>query len=388
MHICYVLGAFPTTSETFISDEIVSLTKVGHKVTIARISRGTAANHANVTWIKENLKIVDIELPTGTTESLSLLLDICLKRRTIRPLNALLTHHPRWSITAMLPTFLGLLNDRFDHIHAHFADKQALLAHALAELMDVPFSFTMHGYDIRELPIGIDNLLLVTKAAKCVFTVSDANITSLKSHGINTDKFEVIPCGIDTSKFSMSSNPYDGGQLIISCVARLHPIKNHMTLLKALSMGDLNVDFKLKLIGDGEMKDDLVDFVNNNSNLKQRVSFLGALASEQVLKELQCSHVHVLPSFNEGMPVANTEAMATGLVCIASNVGGLPEAIQHGKNGFLFDPQHPDQLKNTIEDIYFGKIDARRISMNARAQTLAKFDQIKLIQLKLDKMLS
>ncbi len=48
MHICYVLGTFPTTSETFVSDEIISCVKAGHKVTIARIYQGNAVNHANV----------------------------------------------------------------------------------------------------------------------------------------------------------------------------------------------------------------------------------------------------------------------------------------------------------------------------------------------------
>ena len=82
------------------------------------------------------------------------------------------------------------------------------------------------------------------------------------------------------------------------------------------------------------------------------------------------------------MPVANTEAMASGLICIASKVGGLPEIIQPGVNGFLFDPKHPEQLKKILEDIFFGKFNIDKISTNARIETIAKFDQIKLSALK------
>lgn len=253
MHICYVLGTFPTTSETFVSDEIISCVKAGHKVTITRIYQGNAVNHANVEWIKSNVKIIDIKPPINATDSLKFLISACVIQKSVNPLLLLLTHHPRWAMTAMLPTFKQLCHEKIDHIHAHFADKQVLFAHALSALMNVPFSFTMHGYDIRDLPIGKDNLFRVIKAAKCPFTVSAANISALKLIGANTSKFNIIPCGIDTSKFATPSKPYTEGELVIACVARLHPIKNHKTLLQALSMLDKSIKFHLKIIGDGEL---------------------------------------------------------------------------------------------------------------------------------------
>jgi glycosyltransferase involved in cell wall biosynthesis len=382
MHICYVLGTFPTTSETFVSDEIISCVKAGHKVTIARIYQGNAVNHANVEWIKSNVKIIDIKPPINATDSLKFLISACVIQKSVIPLLSLLTHHPRWAMTAMLPTFKQLCHEKIDHIHAHFADKQVLFAHALSALMNVPFSFTMHGYDIRDLPIGKDNLFRVIKAAKCAFTVSAANISALKLIGANTSKFNIIPCGIDTSKFATPSKPYTEGELVIACVARLHPIKNHKTLLQALSMLDKSIKFHLKIIGDGELDEELKSFVKEDLNICHKVSFMGSLSSEQVLDELLISHVHILPSFNEGMPVANTEAMASGLICIASKVGGLPEIIQPGVNGFLFDPKHPEQLKKILEDIFFGKFNIDKICTNARTETIAKFDQIKLSALK------
>jgi colanic acid/amylovoran biosynthesis glycosyltransferase len=386
MHICYVLGTFPTTSETFVSDEIISCVKAGHKVTIARIYQGNAVNHANVEWIKSNVKIIDIKPPANATDSLKFLISACVIQKSVNPILSLLTHHPRWAMTAMLPTFKQLGHENFDHIHAHFADKQVLFANALSVLLKVPFSFTMHGYDIRDLPIGKDNLLRVINAAKCAFTVSAANISALKLIGANTSKFDIIPCGIDTSKFATPSKPYTEGQLVIACVARLHPIKNHKTLLQALSMLDNNINFHLKIIGDGELNEELKSFVKEDLNLRHKVSFLGSLSSEQVLDELLLSHVHVLPSFNEGMPVANTEAMASGLICITSQVGGLPEVIQTGRNGFLFNPNKPEELATIIEAIYLKKVATENISNSARSDALTMFDQQALMTRKIYKL--
>ncbi|MEJ5898219.1 glycosyltransferase family 4 protein [Aquabacterium sp. G14] len=386
MHICYVLGTFPTTSETFVSDEIATCIKAGHKVTIVRIYQGNTANHANVEWVQNNVDIIDIKEPQNTITTLKTLAGACIESTSLRPLLTALTHHPRWAMTAMLPTFRQLQRKKFDHIHAHFADKQVLFAHALSRLMRVPFSFTMHGYDIRDLPIGKHNLSNALDAAKCAFTVSKANIAALKKTGVKTDKFSTIPCGIDPSNFSVCANPYTGGRINITCIARLHPIKNHKTLLQALAMISDDVDFQLKLIGDGELRDELTSLVSENTSLNQKVIFLGSLNNEQVMAELRNAHMHILPSLNEGMPVANTEAMATGLVCIASNVGGLPEAIRHKQNGFLFNPKDPAQLRDIISDIYFKRVNTENIAETARSDALNNFDRDRLVMHKLSIM--
>lgn len=389
MHICYVLGTFPTTSETFVSDEIFSLITAGHEVTIARIYKGSDAGHANVQWIKNNVRIIDIAPPSNTSETLKLLISACIAKRTITPIQALLRHKPRWAMTAMLATFKQLDLENIDHVHAHFADKQVLFAHALSALMKVPFSFTMHGYDIRDLPIGKENLFQIIDAAKCAFTTSAASLNALKKIGANIDTFDVIPCGINTSNFTARSKKYTGGALQIACVARLHPIKNHQALLQALSKVHIEADYQLKLIGDGELMSELKKTVNNTPRLMGKVSFLGSLSNEQVRTELLQCHAHVLPSKDEGgMPVANTEAMATGLLCIGANVGGIPEAIRHGENGLLFNPDKPEQLTNIIENICRQRIDTETISNTARSDALTRLDQNLLLTRKIKKMLA
>ena len=388
MNICYFLGSFPTTSETFIANEIVSAVKAGHKITIARLQKGDSVDHSAVKWIERNIEIVEVEFSDNAIGSMFSLLKFAIKDKSTRAVKEFFKYQPRWLATASLPTLNKLAHHEFDHIHVHFADKQLLLAQAFSKLLNVPYSFTMHGYDIRDLPIGKENLSLAIKSSKCFFTVSKSNASDLAAAGIETKKLKTIPCGIDLSNFSNHSAPYENGVLNIICVARLHPIKNHTIILKALSLLNESVEFSFNIIGDGEEHETLSQLVNDIPRLRTRVHFLGSVTNEEVQAHLLNAHVHILSSLSEGMPVANMEAMAAGLVCVASAVGGLPEIIRSGDNGFLFNPRDAHELAKIIEDIYFKNIDIQRFTTAARENAFEYFDERKLVREKVSLMSS
>jgi glycosyltransferase involved in cell wall biosynthesis len=73
------------------------------------------------------------------------------------------------------------------------------------------------------------------------------------------------------------------------------------------------------------------------------------------LKYLEDCDIFVYPSHREGMPMAVLEAMASGLPIVASNVGGLPDLIQDGKNGFLVESNNPEQLASAIHKLIGGR---------------------------------
>jgi L-malate glycosyltransferase len=77
------------------------------------------------------------------------------------------------------------------------------------------------------------------------------------------------------------------------------------------------------------------------------VSFLGWV--ENPSNTLIHSDVFILPSNTEGMPLSIIEAMALGLPCIATNVGGIPELIIEGETGFLIKPDHADELADKLQ---------------------------------------
>ncbi|WP_298941163.1 glycosyltransferase family 4 protein [uncultured Psychromonas sp.] len=84
-------------------------------------------------------------------------------------------------------------------------------------------------------------------------------------------------------------------------------------------------------------------------NLKDKVIFAGNRSD--IPEILKASDLFILPSRSEGTPAALIEAMASGLPCIATNAGGMPEVIENGDNGYLFEKGNVDELANKINSI-------------------------------------
>jgi glycosyltransferase involved in cell wall biosynthesis len=111
-----------------------------------------------------------------------------------------------------------------------------------------------------------------------------------------------------------------------------------------LKLSDL--DIELWVAGDG---DDLLALKQqaDSFNLKN-IRFFGWVFNDQKMELLKKADIFVLPSYFEGLPNALLEAMASGIPVIASNVGGIPDLIQNGKNGFLAEPRNPSVLSEKI----------------------------------------
>src|SRR5690606_399593 len=91
-----------------------------------------------------------------------------------------------------------------------------------------------------------------------------------------------------------------------------------------------------------------IQFEQLTGDIKHRIHFLGGVQPDKVAEWMQISDILLLPSYKEGLPSALLEAMATGVVPIASNVGGIPSVIHHGVNGFLLQPGDTDALEAAL----------------------------------------
>jgi N-acetyl-alpha-D-glucosaminyl L-malate synthase BshA len=165
----------------------------------------------------------------------------------------------------------------------------------------------------------------------------------------------VIPNGIDILKFKNLSKrnirrimniPID--EKIIIFVGRLKAVKGIEYLIKAMEIiQQKNGKAKLMIVGDGAEKEKLETLVDK-LNLNKNVMFIGKISNEDIPKYLIMSDIFVLPSLREGFPNVILEAMASGLPIIASNVGGIPEIIKNGENGFLVEPKNPEMIAEKI----------------------------------------
>jgi sugar transferase (PEP-CTERM/EpsH1 system associated) len=165
-----------------------------------------------------------------------------------------------------------------------------------------------------------------------------------RNTGFAARKITVIHNGVDSRRFfpdpvRRASVRRELGlsqdEFCIGCVGSLFPIKDHKTLLQAIALaaGEMQ-NWRLLLAGEGPELPDLRAFVESHPEWSNQVSFLGT--SDRVADLLNAMDVYVLPSISEGISNSLLEAMASGLVVVATAAGGNPEVVVDGQSGLLF----------------------------------------------------
>ena len=130
-------------------------------------------------------------------------------------------------------------------------------------------------------------------------------------------------------------------------IGRLEKVKNVETLVKAFSKIQ-NKKIQLTIVGDGREMDNLQNLVNE-LKITEAVLFEGF--QNNIGKYLSAADLYVLPSYSEGFGIAAVEAMFLKVPVLATQVGGVPEFINHGENGWLFDPLNMEELTSKMEMI-------------------------------------
>jgi glycosyltransferase involved in cell wall biosynthesis len=168
------------------------------------------------------------------------------------------------------------------------------------------------------------------------------------SNGIDLVKFAPAPRDSEILRFF--ALPED--RPLILHVNRLSPEKRVDVLLDA--MAKMKNDAHLALVSSGPAEAMLRAQVER-LNLNDRVSFLGFVRDEDLLKLRHVSDLFVIPSEADLQSLATMEAMACGLPVIAANSYALPELVHHNENGFLFTPGDSDVLAAQIDQLIFDK---------------------------------
>lgn len=163
----------------------------------------------------------------------------------------------------------------------------------------------------------------------------------LKSANFTKSKIICLrnPLPIDT-KYEI--NDYD--EKYILYFGRLSKEKGIKTLIETMK----DIDYKLIILGTGPIEKELHDFVNENNITN--VEFKGFVQGEELTSYIRKSRCVVLPSeWYENGPYSAMEAMALGKPLIVSNYGGLPELVEDGVNGYIFN--NKNELKEKIKQI-------------------------------------
>lgn len=133
---------------------------------------------------------------------------------------------------------------------------------------------------------------------------------------------------------------------IMGTIGRLTTLKNHASLIEALPA--IRRQFKsihLAILGEGNLKSKLRDLAAD-FGVSDSVSFLDPTGHIEIF--MGALDLFILPSHREGLPLVVLEAMAAGIPTVASSVGGIPEIISDGNNGYLIHPHNLDEITEKV----------------------------------------
>jgi len=173
-----------------------------------------------------------------------------------------------------------------------------------------------------------------------------------------------LPNFIDIKKFEAIKNENDKREEhSIVYFGRLSSEKGLWTLFTAIKKTQGEV--KLKVIGDGPIRDALEEEVKKESI--NNIVFLGYMKGEQLYKEIMKSKVVVMPSeWYENNPMSVLEAFALGKPVIGSRIGGIPELVRDNETGLTFEPGNAEDLSEKIKTILANESSLVEMGENAR----------------------
>lgn len=137
-------------------------------------------------------------------------------------------------------------------------------------------------------------------------------------------------------------------------VGRLEEVKGVDYLLKALAiLQSRGFKCRLRIVGSGTQMDRYRELAHR-LGIAHSVEWIGFVPFDALLQHYRQADLFVLPSLSEGMPLVILEAMANSLPVVATQVGGIPELVQHGRNGVLVPPANAmalaDAIRSVLED--------------------------------------
>lgn len=282
-----------------------------------------------------------------------------------------------------------------DVIHAHCAYPDAVGVALVARAMGIPYVVTAHGSDLNVYARHAwlrPQIRWGLARANAVIAVSTALEQAARRLVAADDRPLVrIPCsGYDPGVFHPGSQAEARDSLgvpqqarIVLFVGNLVPVKGVPTLLQAWqalrNRGVLGADDQLVLVGDGASRQAL-ELSARQPGPGSSIRFLGQLPQDRIAGWMRAASVLCLPSLNEGMPNVIVEALASGLPVVASRVGGIPELLSDGHNGYLTPagdvaklsealalalghPWQPQQVAAGVQDLTWSALADRNIAL-------------------------
>ncbi|HEX4049383.1 MAG TPA: glycosyltransferase family 4 protein [Steroidobacteraceae bacterium] len=382
MKIAYFINHYPKVSHSFIRREILALERLG--VEVERIAlRGWHGPLPDAEDLQERQRTRYLLRRGGWALLLPALgkflgsprrffQALRLARRMVAESGRSLPYHIMYLAEACrLVSWTAAAGAQ--HVHAHFGTNSVEVV-MLAQILGGPsYSFTVHGPEEFLAPMGLEE-----KVHRSSFAVA------ISSHGCSQiffrtrfedwPKVKQVHCGIERS-FYAEADGIEGKANRLVCVGRLCEAKGQLLLVAAAAtLAARGIDFELVLAGDGPLRSQLEALIRTQG-LSGRVRITGWISSAEVRAQILEARALVLPSFAEGLPVVIMEAMSLRRAVISTYIGGIPELVRDGENGWLIPAGSVEGLTAAMQDcLSRSSQDMRRLGAAAYERVIARHD--------------
>lgn len=257
-----------------------------------------------------------------------------------------------------------------DLIHAHFIAKYGF---HLPGLCRCPTVVSAWGDDVLILPKKSRLIRWYTKkvldSASLIYAVS-RNIAGHieEDFAIPEEKIRYLPFGIDTDMFSPAPSPVTEQFRTIEIFSNrgYFPVYDNETLIRGFARAyEKDSRLRLTLKGEGPLEGQVRELVRS-LGLSGVVTFKTRSSYTEVPHDYRRAHIFITTSISDGTPVSLLEAMASGIPCIATTVGGIPEWVEDNKTGLLIPPRSPAAVAEAIATLAQDSLLRSRMGSAAR----------------------
>jgi colanic acid/amylovoran biosynthesis glycosyltransferase len=266
-----------------------------------------------------------------------------------------------------------------EHIHAHHGYFASWMALTAARLLEISFSFTLHGSDLLQ---RADLLSAKLRACRFCVTISEFNRQYIlcKYPSTPPEKIVVQHLGVDrVLSWPTPAPTAEANQRRFSLLAvgRLHRVKNYRFLIQACAtLRDQGLDFLCWVVGEGPERPALERQIAE-LGLQGRVYLIGQVPRADLPGYYRYADLVVMTSQSEGIPVVLMEAMAHEKIVLAPAITGIPELIEHQRTGFLYQPGSLSDFVSAVSWIEANKSSLAGIQHAAAASIAASYNRQK-----------
>jgi colanic acid/amylovoran biosynthesis glycosyltransferase len=382
--VAYLTNQFPSPVEPYVANEIQELRRRG--VTVIPCSARhypTALNPELEAFAAETLCLQPLRLKLLTRAAFLCFLKFPMLKDFFR--RALLQGSEPLAkrLRALLHTWIGVYyallieGSGVEHIHVHHGYFASWIGMVAARFLGIEFSMTLHGSDLLLDPAYLDTKL---KHCKLCVTVSEYNRRHILERypEIQLDKVAVRRMGVDPGRTIFPAlRPRENSHLVMLAVGRLHPVKDHVFLVRACRLlKNRDVPFVCMIAGEGPERA-AIETLIRDLDLRGEIRLVGHLSQQQLDSCYASADLVVLTSRSEGIPLVLMEAMAHGISVLAPAITGIPELVLDGKNGFLYSPGSLEEFVARVELVHRSEAALGPLCRAARQHVVKHFNREK-----------